>query len=75
VAEIIQFTGQTKLDINPDAVLDGAKGQLTTVFVCEYEADGSLYFASSTAQTAEILFMLEKFKFKVMRRDFNADNN
>lgn len=72
MSNVIPIGGYTRLDIDPDKVLDGAKDKLSSVLVIGYENDtGETYFASSTSNTAELLFMLEKFKFQVLRGDFN----
>ena len=73
MADILKFTGKTVLDTAPDSVLDAAKGRLSTVFIAGYDTECDFYFSSSTSNTAEILFMLDKFRFQVMRGDFNAD--
>ena len=70
MSNVIKGNFFTRNGIEPDKVLDAAKGKLSEVLVIGYEGDG-IYFASSTSDTSELLFLLEKFKFKVMRGDFN----
>jgi len=60
----------TKLHVDVDNVLEGAKGKLSDVLVIGHEGD-SIYFASSTSDTAELNLLVDKFKFMVMRGDFN----
>jgi len=48
MAKLIDFPlgineGETRLDLDPDAVLTGAVGLLKEVVIVGYEADGSLY--------------------------------
>ena len=70
---VVAFNGHTKLDIDTDKVLEGAKGKLSTAIVigyCDNEPNG-MYFASSTADIEKVMFMIEKVKFKVLHGDFN----
>jgi len=54
MAKLIDFPvglheGETRLDLDPDAVLTGAVGRLKDVVIVGYEANGDFYFASSQA--------------------------
>jgi hypothetical protein len=71
MSNVINFNGYTKLDITPDKVLECAKGQCETVLVIGKEHEGNLYVASSTANTGEILRLMELLKFKLMRGDYD----
>lgn len=70
MAVIKDFPGCTRKP-TPDAILDGAKGELTEVLVIGICDNGEDWFASSSTDTSKILFMLEKLKFKILRGDFN----
>jgi hypothetical protein len=63
---VTNFTGITYLDIPPDRILDGAKGELESVIVIGYTKDGEEYFAASVADGAEVLWMLERNKLKLL---------
>ena len=52
--------GETYADIDPDAVLTGAVGLLKEVVIVGYEADGSLYFASTRANGPDVLWLLKQ---------------
>lgn len=65
--------GYSRLPVEADAVLNGAIGQLDKCLLIGTDLEGLPYFASTSANTAEILFLLEKFKFQVLRGDFNQD--
>lgn len=67
MAEVLQFTGLTKLDINPDQVLERAMGQLEAVVICGFSKDGKQYFASSVADGADALWHLERAKHALMK--------
>jgi hypothetical protein len=60
----------TKSHIDPDSVLEGAKGKLSKVIVMGYEGD-YLYLASSSSSRQEILYLIEQFKFKLFNGDFD----
>ena len=59
---VIPIGGVTKLDIDPDAALEGCKGQLDGVIIIGISKEGHLHFASSIADGAEILWYVEQFK-------------
>ena len=60
---VIQLHPETELDIPPNRVLDAAKDRLDVVIVAGWDKEtGELYFASSTPQGGNIIWLLEKFK-------------
>ncbi len=63
---ITNFPGITYLDIPPDRILDQAKGQLESVVVIGYTKDGEEYFASSVADGAEVLWVMERNRLKLL---------
>lgn len=52
----------TRLDFPADRTLHGAIGKLSGAVVMGYNEDGTIHFASSIADGAEILWLLEKCK-------------
>ena len=62
MADILTFTGYTKLDIPADDVLNGALGELSEVLVVGHTKDGNFYIASSTADGPSILWLIENAK-------------
>ena len=53
MSNVVSLSGQTigeGLSLEPDAVLEGAKGQCEAVVVIGRRADGSVYVASSGGQ-------------------------
>ena len=64
MADIINFTGITTLDLDPDRILEAAKGELESVVIVGYgkAADGSQieYFASSIANGGTIAWLLNR---------------
>ena len=66
-AKIIRFTGVTILDLDPNLLLEEAKGKLEGVVIIGFMADGTEYFASSVADGADVIWHLERAKHKLMR--------
>ena len=65
---IVPFTGITTLDLDPDQLLDRAKGELEDAIIIGFATDGSFYFASSLADAGEAIFRLERAKHLLMRK-------
>ena len=71
MAKLIDFPigldeGETRLDLEPDAVLTGAVGMLKEVVVVGYEADGSFYFASTRANGPDVLWLLKQAEQRLL---------
>ena len=64
MADIINFTGITTLDLDPDRILEAAKGELESVVIVGYgkAADGSQieYFASSISDGGTVAWLLNR---------------
>lgn len=63
---VVKFPGETLLDLNPDDVLDEAKGKLEKVIVIGYTDDGSEYFDSSFADGMIAVWLLERIKMMLL---------
>jgi hypothetical protein len=61
-AEIKKFTGNTTLDLEPDDVLEAAKGKLEDVMLIGWTPEGDLYLASTTSRTGDMFLLLEMAK-------------
>lgn len=64
--KIVVLHCETRLDIPPDRVLEGAVGELSCVVVVGYDHAGDYYFASSTADDERVLWLLEQLKRRVL---------
>ncbi|MDD1627777.1 MAG: hypothetical protein LUQ26_09945 [Methylococcaceae bacterium] len=73
MSNVIPIGGYTRLDIDPEGVIEGAKDKLTSVLVLGYEEDGSLYAAASTADTGHLLLLMERFKFSILNGDYGDE--
>ena len=67
MGDIVTFNGVTRLDIPVDRILDGARdAELTEVVVIGYRQDGSEFFASSTGDGGDVVWHLERAKYKLL---------
>lgn len=67
MAEIITLDVITKLDIPVERVIDGAKkADLETAVVIGWDKDGEFYFASNKADGADVLWLLEQAKKRLL---------
>lgn len=57
--------------VNPDTVIESAKGQYESVLVLGYDDNGALDArASLNLQAKDILFLIESFKLKLLSGDY-----
>ncbi len=64
---VVEFGRPTYAELDPQLVLEAAaKAKLDTVVVMGYDADGNAYFASSTPEGPQILWLLECLKQQMM---------
>ena len=71
MAKLINFPiglneGDSRLDFDPDEALTGAVGLLKEVVIVGYEADGSLYFASTRANAPDVLWLLKQAEQRLL---------
>ena len=62
MSNVVKFTGETLLDLNPDDILEEAKGKLEKVMIIGYTDDGEEFMASSFADGMTAVWLLERFK-------------
>lgn len=68
-AEIINFSGVTSLDMPPDRILGAAiEAKLAEVVIVGIDVDGNEYFASSQADAGNVVWHLERAKWRLMRQ-------
>lgn len=70
--KVIRLPCRTKLDLQPDSILKEAIGKLDRVVILGWNKDEGYYFASSIADGAEVLWLLEKGKFDLMEVTHDA---
>lgn len=66
MAKVIEFTGQTTLDLNPDRVLEGLKGKLTGFVLLGYDLEDEGYYSMTFSDKAEVLWLMERFKLSLL---------
>lgn len=66
MSNIIPFRGITRLDLDPDMVLENTKGKLEGLVICGYDKDGDEYFASTYADGGDVLWLLERMKLRLL---------
>lgn len=66
MGDVVNLECVTRLDLPPDRILESALGKLQSVLVIGYDTEGVEYFASSLADGAEALWLLERSKKKLL---------
>lgn len=68
MGDVINFHNpESRLNIDPDKILKSALDKLTDVVICGVDKEGNEYFASSVADGGDILWYLERCKYKLMK--------
>jgi hypothetical protein len=63
---VVDFTGATRLDLDPDKVLTKAIGELQVSVVVGFDKGGKFYFSSSTGKAPDIAWMLDRAKLALL---------
>jgi len=66
MSNVIPFNGITKLDLDPDMILENTNGKLEGVIIIGYDHMGIEYFASSYADGGDVLWLLERMKLRLL---------
>lgn len=66
MGKVIPLNNVTRLDLPVDQVLEGTIGKLEDIIVLGYDKNGEEYFASSLADGADVLWLLERCKIKLL---------
>jgi hypothetical protein len=67
MSNVIPFSGITRLDLDPDIVLENTKGQLQGFVICGYTTEGEEYFASTYADGGDVIWLLERCKAELLK--------
>ncbi len=70
MSNVIPFTGITRLNYDPDLILENTKGKLEGFVICGYDKEGKEYFASTYADGGEVLWLLERMKMCLLNQEF-----
>jgi len=71
MGKVVVLNVDTTLDVPPDRILEAATGKLDMVLLLGYNNDDEPYFASSTSDRLELLWLLESAKKELL--DFEGD--
>ena len=66
MADIERLNCVTRLNLDPDMVLEAATGKLEEVLIIGLDKEDNYYFDSSIAGGPEALWLVEKFKQALM---------
>lgn len=66
MSKVISFTGISRLDLDPDRVLESNIGQLEGFVICGYDKEGGEVFASTYADGGTVLWLLERCRKKLL---------
>ena len=66
MSNVIPFSGITRLDLDPDIVLENAKGKLEGFVIAGHDKEGNEYFASTYADGGDVLWLLERMKLRLL---------
>ncbi len=66
MAKIIPFGGITKLDLDPDLILENNKGQYEGLVILGWDKDGNERFVGTYADGGTVLWLLERCKQKLI---------
>ena len=66
MSKVIQFSGVTRLDLEPDIVLENLKNKLKGFVIVGYDIDDSEFFASTYADGGVALWLLERLKKQLL---------
>jgi len=67
MGEVVGFRGYTRLDLDPDTVLENTKGQLKHFVIVGYDKDDEFFFSSTMADGGDVMWMLELAKVKLFK--------
>lgn len=67
MSNVVEFNGITRLNLDPDRVLNKAIGELKDVIIVGYTKDGEEYFASSIADGADVNWLLDRMKLMLLK--------
>ena len=62
MGKVVPLGCVTRLDLDPDQVLEGAKGKLEGVVIIGYDNEGNEFFSSTYADGGTVLWLLESCK-------------
>lgn len=69
---VVPFRGITKLDLDPDVVLENLKGTVNGFVLMGWTAEGEEFFSSTYADGGTVLWLMERCKMKLLANEESA---
>ena len=66
MTNVVNLNCITRLDLPADRIIEAAVGQLDKVLILGYDLEGREYFASSVADGADCVWLLERAKKRLL---------
>ena len=73
MGDVVDFTGITRLDIDPERIRQNIPEGMQGLVVMGYDSEGEFYFASSYADGAQAVYLAECMKHMLMRIQFGDE--
>lgn len=67
MSEIVSLNAETRLNLEPDKMMDRLKGQFDTLIYAGRDKDGKFHAGSSIGDVGEMLVLIELFKAELMQ--------
>jgi hypothetical protein len=69
--EVIQFRGVTRLDLDPDQVLEATKGELKNMVIIGWDKNDDFWFSSTMADGGDVMWLINKALYKLASGDYS----
>lgn len=69
MSKVIPLNGITRLDLDPDTVLENCKGECEGVVILGWDKAGEMFFSSTYADGGTVLWLLEQCKTRLLAVD------
>lgn len=63
---VVKFPGATLLDLEPDDILEEAKGKLSKVLILGYTTEDDEFLAASFADGPTAIWLMERLKLQLL---------
>lgn len=67
MTNVVKFRGVTKLDLDPDTLLENSKGQVEQFIILGYDKDGEFWFRSTMGSGGDVMWLMEVAKIKLLK--------
>ena len=68
MSQIMPFPSVTKLDLEPDVILENLKGKCRGFVLLGWDAAGEEFFSSTYADGGTVLWLLERCKKRLLEK-------